>query len=107
MYLDDILLQWIGRVGEGRFVKIEVLVQAVKHYGSAIRTDLEALLNANKTWLISSNKRVLKNSAEELQGLGVAAGKGCRLLGLDYACGGRGKTKQGTKEKRKHTGSAE
>ena len=53
VYLDDILLQWVGRAGEGRFVRIEVLIQAVKHYGSAIRTDLEALLNTNKTWLIS------------------------------------------------------
>ena len=99
VYSDDILLQWIGRAGEGRFVRIEVLIQAVKHYGSAIRTDLEALLNTNKTWLISSNKKVLKMLAEELRGLGVGAGKGCRLLGLDYACGRRG-TKE-VKDKRK------
>ena len=42
VYLDDILLQWVGHASNRRFVPLGVLVKAIKHYGGVIETELGA-----------------------------------------------------------------
>ena len=101
VYLDDILLQWVGHAKNGRFVPLATLVKAVCHYSGLIVEDLEGQLNTGKTCLISSSRQVLKMLGAKLRGMGVMAPEGCRLLGVDYGCGARRGRKTGVRRKEK------
>ena len=101
VYLDDILLRWVGHLRNGRFVQLSTLIKAIVYYSEAICDEMKAELNTGKTCLVSSNKQVLKLLEGRLRGLGVAAGEGCRLLGVDYACGARRRLKAIARRKEK------
>ena len=89
VYLDDLLLQWVGKMGRSRFVNIEKLIEAVKYYAEVIQWEWKSVVNTEKTGLIASEREVSRHLQEELQGMGIPMEGGCRLLGLDYNAGRR------------------
>ena len=80
VYLDDLLLQWVGRLGRSRFVNIGQLVEAVMYYSDVIQLEWKSTINAEKTCLIASERAVLRYLQEDLQGKGFLCmeGVGCK-----------------------------
>ena len=101
VYLDDILLQWVGHLRSRRFVPLKGMVRAIVHYTEVIDEELAALVNTSKTCMVASTKVILQKLGEQLRGYGVIAEDGCRLLGVDYGCGGRRRRKVMAKRKSK------
>ena len=48
VYLDDLLLQWVGKLGKHRFVHVDQLVEAVKYYSEAIQIEWGGVVNREK-----------------------------------------------------------
>jgi hypothetical protein len=67
VYLDDILLQWVGHLRARRFVPLSELVQAIVHYTEVIDSELAALVNTSKTCMVASRKVILEKLGEKLQ----------------------------------------
>ena len=93
VYLDDLLLQRVGKPGNFRYVHIGKLVEAILYYADVIQLDWKGKINTEKTCFISSDRSLLALIGKELQGKGIALEQGCRMLGLDYNAGRRHKRK--------------
>ena len=93
IYFDDLLLQWVGKKGNSRFVHFSQLVEAIKYYSDAIQLEWKGAVNAEKTCLISSDRGMLAYLQKKLQGKGIVQEQGCRVLGLDYNAGRRHRRK--------------
>ena len=60
VYLDDLLLQWVGKLRNARYVRIGQLVEAISFYSDVIQLEWNATVNPEKTCLIASEREVLE-----------------------------------------------